>query len=196
MELIGSVFLVLAVAFLVGIFISRPFLTSRPAAGKKGADQVDTNEVERLRSALLAEHERILNALQDLEFDHTLGKIPAEDYPAYRGALLAEGADTLRKLDELTPVAAPLLSAEERLEAAVAARRADARVTAARTMQPVPAAGMAPRRRVASEAGDEVEGMVAERRKVRQEKAAGFCPKCGKPVQQSDKFCSRCGAII
>src|SRR5512140_648102 len=92
MEVIGSVFLVLAVAFLVGIFISRPFLVRRIAPGQKGADQVDTNEAERQRTAL-----------QDLEFDHPLGKIPAEDYPAYRNALLADGAETLRKLDAMAP---------------------------------------------------------------------------------------------
>ncbi|NJD58819.1 MAG: hypothetical protein C3F13_06135 [Anaerolineales bacterium] len=28
------------------------------------------------------------------------------------------------------------------------------------------------------------------------EKAAGFCPKCGKPVHASDRFCPKCGATL
>jgi predicted amidophosphoribosyltransferase len=43
---------------------------------------------------------------------------------------------------------------------------------------------------------DEVEALVSERRRSRQEKAAGFCAKCGKPVLKSDKFCPRCGTTI
>ena len=88
------------------------------------------------------------------------------------------------------------LGVENLAELEAAALLGQGEAPAGRALQPVPAAGMAPRPRVTSEVGDEVEGMVAERRKARQEKAAGFCPQCGKPVQQSDKFCSRCGAMI
>jgi ribosomal protein S27AE len=38
--------------------------------------------------------------------------------------------------------------------------------------------------------------LIASRRRERLEKAAGFCPQCGKPVQISDKFCPRCGASL
>ncbi|HEY9088584.1 MAG TPA: zinc ribbon domain-containing protein, partial [Anaerolineaceae bacterium] len=43
---------------------------------------------------------------------------------------------------------------------------------------------------------DELESLISARRRSRQEKSAGFCPKCGRPLQQSDKFCSSCGASI
>jgi predicted amidophosphoribosyltransferase len=36
--------------------------------------------------------------------------------------------------------------------------------------------------------------LLADRRRVRQEKAVGFCPQCGGPVQKSDRFCPKCGA--
>ncbi len=88
------------------------------------------------------------------------------------------------------------MTAEDRVESAVAARRADAR-------QPVKqaehvAAGVAVNsgRRPPAAAEDEVEARVAARRQARQEKAAGFCPKCGRPVTKSDRFCSRCGTTL
>lgn len=39
----------------------------------------------------------------------------------------------------------------------------------------------------------EIEEMIHKRRKAREEQTAGFCPKCGKPVQKSDQFCPSCG---
>ncbi len=39
----------------------------------------------------------------------------------------------------------------------------------------------------------EIEEMIHKRRKVREEQTAGFCPKCGKPIQKSDQFCPSCG---
>jgi predicted amidophosphoribosyltransferase len=41
---------------------------------------------------------------------------------------------------------------------------------------------------------DALEAIIASRRRERSEKAGGFCPKCGRPVQKSDYFCPRCGA--
>jgi hypothetical protein len=41
--------------------------------------------------------------------------------------------------------------------------------------------------------GEHIEGLISEHRKNRLEKMIGFCPKCGKPAQISDEFCSRCG---
>jgi predicted amidophosphoribosyltransferase len=35
--------------------------------------------------------------------------------------------------------------------------------------------------------------MLAARRKERKTKAAGFCPRCGKPILITDQFCSPCG---
>jgi hypothetical protein len=49
---------------------------------------------------------------------------------------------------------------------------------------------------VMAEPDDELEEMIATYRKERQEKSAGFCPKCGKPLRKSDQFCSRCGTSI
>ncbi len=36
--------------------------------------------------------------------------------------------------------------------------------------------------------------LIANRRRARSEKSSGFCPQCGKPIQKSDRFCPKCGA--
>lgn len=39
----------------------------------------------------------------------------------------------------------------------------------------------------------QIEELVEKRRMTRSEKSAGFCTRCGKPVQKSDKYCPFCG---
>ncbi len=41
-----------------------------------------------------------------------------------------------------------------------------------------------------------IEKMVIDRRRERTERSAGFCSKCGKPIQQSDQYCPGCGEKI
>ncbi len=173
---LGSVMLVLALALGVGIFVSLPF-TRHQMSEKLVSDQKSLNSTDHLRSTLLAEHDRVLTALQELDFDQTLGKIPAEDYPFQRAALMKSGAEVLRQLDQLEPDQIEHRSAEDRLEAAVASRRADVR-------------------RSPSNGDDDLEMAIAARRRNRQEKSGGFCPKCGNPVLTSDGFCSRCGYTL
>jgi rubrerythrin len=174
MEL-GAVFLVLAVLILVGMYLYAPFMSRRR---RKTAQE--SHEV----SSLLAERDRVINSLQELDFDFNLGKIPSEDYPAQRTALLQKGADVLRRLDEMTIAAHPSNgngrgnSEEDRIEKAVAARRADASAEPAEVTD------------------DDIESMIATRRKARTNKSAGFCPKCGKSVLVSDRFCPSCGKSL
>lgn len=173
---LGSIMLILALALGVGIFITLPF-TWQNAGEKLVADQKASDNLDHTRSSLLAERDRVLTALQDLDFDQALGKIPAEDYPVQRAALVNAGAEVLRQLDQLEPEKAGEHSAEDRLEAAVAARRADLR-------------------RSPSNGDDDLEMAIAARRRDRQDKSAGFCPKCGNPVLSSDVFCARCGNTL
>jgi rubrerythrin len=179
---LGSLFLILALLVLVGLFISRPLFETQESTLDTSVDAYDHE-----RSALMAERDRILNALQELDFDHALAKIPDEDYPGQRSQLLQRGADTLRKLDLMQGDSGGEQDDNEtRIEAAVAARRAE-RATIA-SVRGVSAVVAAP--------DDELEVMLANRRRARQDKAAGFCPQCGGPVQKSDQFCPRCGAKV
>jgi len=165
---IVSIFFTLGILILVGVYLYAPFLERR-------ARRVTEEEHE--TSSLLAERERVVNSLQELESDYQLGKVPDEDYPTQRTNLLQRGADILRKLDELAPAKAQN-DKDARVERALAARR----------------------RNGSSQQGeltdDDVESMLVSRRKGRKSKSAGFCPKCGKPVMASDKFCPSCGKTL
>lgn len=176
---IGSILILLALLILVGLYIVRPLL-------ERKSSQISPEEHE--YSALLAERDRTLTALQELDFDYTLGKIPEEDYPVQRARMLAYGAKILRSLDAHASQPGTAESAEDRLERAIAERRAQRVEVAANA--PVAAPAGSP----AAGGDDQLEAKIAERRRQRNGKAAGFCPKCGSPLQKSDRFCPRCGA--
>jgi hypothetical protein len=165
--------LLLALLLLVGLFVAQPYFERR-------ARRVTPEERE--LSALMAERDQVVNALQELDFDYTLGKIPEEDYPGQRAALLQKGANLLRELDA-RQAGTQVQDAESRLEAAIAARRADAGQTAGSTPTP-------------SNVDDELESLIAARRSIRKGKTGGFCTKCGKPILASDRFCPNCGNTI
>lgn len=189
---IGLIFLTLTLLVLVGLFVSRPLFERGKQVGPAGS----TGQVDHDLSALLAERDRILNALQELDFDYTLGKIPEEDYPFQRADLLQRGAAVLRRLDEMQ-AQAPADDAEARIEAVIAARRADAQAAPA-TPVFIPGNGRQKNSAALQVAApdDEIEAVLANRRRLRKEKAAGFCPQCGDPVQKSDRFCPNCGKTL
>jgi hypothetical protein len=171
---IGSIFLILALLLLVGLFVSRPFFErSKDLPGLVSNIETDG------RSVLLAERDRVLTALQELDFDHALGKIPKEDYPIQREILRQRGVEILRELDAIQEAGEEAGSPEDRIEQEIAARRAG-------SVRGVSASVASP--------DDELEVMLANRRRERQEKAVGFCPQCGGPLQKSDRFCPKCGA--
>ncbi|RPH59497.1 MAG: zinc ribbon domain-containing protein [Chloroflexi bacterium] len=175
---IGAIFLLLAVVLLVTLFVARPFIEHR----RVSVISSDEHEL----SSLLAERDRLITALQELDFDHTLGKIPTEDYPSMRADLMRHAADVLQKLDAHTSpngqASAGNGDAESRIEAVIAARRADAAVQKSAASEPA--------------SDDDLEALIASRKAARKEKSAGFCPKCGKPVLRSDRFCPHCGKSI
>ncbi|MFT3892876.1 MAG: zinc ribbon domain-containing protein [Anaerolineales bacterium] len=167
---IAAIFFTLAIFILVAMYLYAPFMERR-------ARRVTEEEHE--LSALLAERDRVINSLQELDFDFKLGKIPTEDYPTQRSGLLQRGADILRKIDSFSPIPASAQDEEARLEKAIAARRADAASTAK-----------------AEVSDDDIESMLSSRRKSRKTKAGGFCPKCGKPIMATDRFCPSCGKSL
>lgn len=97
---IGSILLILALAVLVGVALSLPFFDRRKGNQKLITHRA-SSESEQKRSALLAERDRLLAALQELEFDTSMGKVDAEGYSAQRNLLIQNGAVTLRELDEV-----------------------------------------------------------------------------------------------
>ncbi|MBN2499573.1 MAG: zinc ribbon domain-containing protein [Anaerolineales bacterium] len=154
---IGSLFLVLALFILVAIFIARPFSMHQ---------SVGVTEEEQSLSSLLAEKERILDALAELEFDYKLGKVPEEVYPDQRANLMQRGADVLRRIDEFQ---------EDEVETAIAARRV---------------------KQGSSASDEDLEALIAQRRTARAPGSAKFCPQCGAELHAGDRFCANCGAQI
>ncbi|CAG0994741.1 hypothetical protein ANAEL_02517 [Anaerolineales bacterium] len=168
---ISSILLILAVFVMVGAYLYLPFM-ARARRARAG----ESHEV----SALKAERDRVINSLQELDFDFNLGKIPEGEYPDQRAALLQKGAEILRRLDELAPAASSAVNAEARIEKATAEGRADASTKPS----------------LAADTDDDLEAMIAARRRNQKSKSAGFCPKCGKPVLVTDKFCPACGKSL
>src|SRR3990172_146195 len=91
----GAFFLLLALLILVALYLYAPLMRR-----SRTLPMDESHEI----SALMAERDRVINALQELDFDFSLGKILADDYPIQRAALLQKGADVLRRLDELALV--------------------------------------------------------------------------------------------
>ena len=159
MEL-GAIILLLGVLVIVVIFVAQPFTEHWHAKVQNG------HEI----SVLLANRDSALNALQELDFDFRLEKIPAEEYSVQRASLLQMGVEVLRRLDEVQ--GAQLAPTEESVKLAA-------------MEQPI--------KKLADE---DLEDLIAKRRAERHQKAAGFCPKCGKPILLFDRFCSSCGQAV
>lgn len=165
---IGSILLILGLLLLVALYLSKPLM-------ERTSTLVSDEEHE--YSALLAERDRILNALQELDFDYTLGKIPEESYPIQRESLLQHGAAILRQIDKFHGEEST--DVNERLEAAIEARRIEKGRDEAPTLE-----------------DDDLEELIAMRRRERSEKSIGFCSQCGNPLLQSDRFCPKCGTPL
>jgi hypothetical protein len=181
---LGAILLLIAILLGVSLYLAAPLMGNHSRRVLE-----ETREV----SSLMAERERIINALQELDFDYKLGKIPDADYPVQRAELLQTGASVLKKLDHINPKpssgeefldeAQTGITAESRLEQAAAARQADGST----------GAGAKKTGRITD---DEIESMLAARRKTRKTQSAGFCPRCGKPVMTTDLFCPNCGKAL
>jgi hypothetical protein len=171
---IGSILLGLALLLVVAFIIARPLL-----AGSRGRERQPGPLDE-----LLAERERVLLQLRDLDFDYATAKIMDADYTAQRAHLVARGVEILKQLDALAAtVGAPAASAAGNGRAAAL----DAEIESA----------VASARRPAAPAADDIEALVAERRS-RAAPAAPLgqaaCAECGAAVGASDRFCPKCGA--
>jgi hypothetical protein len=175
---LGSIFLIFAILIPVVLFIGWP-LFDRSSLRTASANQD--------LSALLAQRDQVVATIQELDDDYALAKIPEETYPGQRSALLAMGVDILRQIDNQHPAPAEV-AAEERLEAAILARR--------QALETAPAAAKKSGNAVPPVPDDELEQRIASRRRELNDKAGGFCPKCGRPVHASDHFCPKCGAAL
>ncbi len=158
----GALLLMFFVVVVVGLFVFWPFIK------RERIHAESDHEV----SSLLAERDRLLSAIEELDFDHALGKIPVEEYPLQRKTLLQAGAEVLRQLDSVIPTNLTIGD----MDGSANLNLSDMVV---QSNGPI--------------SDEDLEEMIARRRVARKEKTSGFCPRCGKPVLQSDRFCACCG---
>jgi hypothetical protein len=86
----------LLLAAAVVVLVALPFLREPVVAD----DRLDApNEAEERRMTLVAERDRALAALKELEFDHRTGKVDDADYRELVGPLRQGAAAALRALD-------------------------------------------------------------------------------------------------
>lgn len=154
---IGSILAILAVAIFAFAFIARPFFE------KKG---IKDTYYGRELSSLLAERERILTILQELDMDYAMGKIVERDYDDQRSNLVTRGATVLKNIDlqraeqNLHQESGEADSAAEQLESLI-----EAAITQKRKTKPT--------------------GTLSN-----------FCGQCGNALHAGGQFCSRCGEPI
>ena len=174
---IGSIFLLLGILVVVMLFIFQPFIDERKHKVLI-TQALPSLEKEMHVSSMLAERDRILRALQELDFDFNLGKIPEEDFPTQRQFLLQKGAEIIKKLDEISGDEQST-DQLQRIEATLGGNKPAIRIDNEKIEKDV-----------------DVESMIAARKRSKESKPDGFCPKCGKPVSKIDKFCSKCGNTL
>jgi hypothetical protein len=91
--------IILAAAFVVSLWVSRPFNHPQSAA-ETAAKRVKSENM----TTLEGEHQRLLDALQELDFDHTQGKLDEAGYAEQRSGLLQAGAAVLKQMDDQSRV--------------------------------------------------------------------------------------------
>jgi hypothetical protein len=166
-----------AIAVIVAAYVAQPLLVKA---------RVNATAEDSPRERLLAERDTVYAAIRDLDFDFQTGKLLEVDYRAVRDKYAARGVEILKELDAMPKVGSQKpeaggrkAEAEDEIEAAVRARR---------------------RARLPSQ-GDEIEAAIRARRKspipnVQSPPDNLNCPKCGRPIDSSDRFCAKCGASL
>jgi hypothetical protein len=86
---IGVILLLFAVAIVVAIIVANPFIQTQKGSILQPNQQ---------RSTLLAEKERLIKSIEELEFDHLSGKIPDQLFENQRKHLMVQTATVLEKL--------------------------------------------------------------------------------------------------
>lgn len=189
---IGSLLLMLALLVLVALFVGRPLFDKQGLSNPEQDERIDHQ-----LSSLLAERDQVLHALHELDLDYSLGKIPELDYPIERAALLGTGARILSELDQIQDTQEQVVASQARSPEELPVPGQPVQQTVIYESVPVGANGSTAQpngsRKVFGSPDDDLEAMLANRRRVRQEKAAGFCPKCGNAIQKTDQFCPKCG---
>jgi hypothetical protein len=94
---VAGIFLLLAFLAGAALIVLWPLLQAgrESTSGDVAAAAPALSILDRLH----AEHESILQAIRDLDFDYQTGKLTEEDYAAQRESLMQRGVETLKHID-------------------------------------------------------------------------------------------------
>lgn len=87
----SSLLIVIFLFVLSGVFIMRPFLVDEKEPRRVGSSRSDS---------LLAEKDRLLLAIEELDQEFELEKISEEEHNRNRDILLSEAAEVIKQLDK------------------------------------------------------------------------------------------------
>ena len=119
---LGSIFLFLALLIIVALIVASPLIEG------KSEQSLPTDRT----SYWLAERERVMDALAELEADRQLGKVPDDVFPVQRRQLVAKGALALKEIEKVSkkrPKAEHrVIKGDDALEEMIAAYRAHRKI--------------------------------------------------------------------
>lgn len=96
-----AILLLIGIFILVSVFVARPFV-----------QMLHPKPESVTESSMKAKHEQIISSLRELEFDHSLGKIPEEDYFEQRTELIRVGVLVMKQMDSETIDPTRILAAQ------------------------------------------------------------------------------------
>jgi hypothetical protein len=165
----------LAIALLAAIFISLPFFMSGKDYSRDDNIAAPDPRAERLKE-LHSRKDSLLSALNDMEFDHGLGKLSTQDYKDLSRKYRAEAAQVLKEIDESTGPGREAASSDD-LENEIRSKR---------------------NKLVLNDYEDEeIEKEILRARESGWSSPdAQACPECGGACSPEDLFCARCGASL
>lgn len=165
----------LAIALFAAIFISLPFFRGGKGDARDEHAAAPDPRVERLRE-LHSRKDSLLSAINDIEFDHGLGKLSTSDYKNLSRKYRAEAAEVLKEIDEAAGGSRETASADD-LENEIRSRR---------------------KKLVLNDYEDEeIEKEILRARESGWSSPdAQVCPECGSACGPEDLFCARCGASL
>ncbi|MEZ4869635.1 MAG: zinc ribbon domain-containing protein [Caldilineaceae bacterium] len=157
-----SILLALLISLAALAFALWPLLSKEPPLV-----QVENEQL----TDLLARKDSTLRAIKDLEFDHQVGKVSADDFQRFNQRLSRQAIGLIQQIEKITPDSATL---DQQLEAEIVKARRTTAASVAPTTVPVPPVMAAP--------------VVSGK--------AHFCTQCGAKLETSYKFCANCGAPV